>query len=196
MKMRTIVISILVALFLANVASPVAGAQSVPPAGDQFLVNQPIGAGGPTDIMAPSSMMPKANSVPYAGTNEPYAAPYDTSAYAPYGAYGSPYGACGTPLACSAPLAAPCVSPCVSPCVTPAVATAPFTSGFTYSASQSSAFGPFTPPVSQATEQFYQYPGLTPYGAYPGAGFSAVGGVGFDPISGYYGPYGAAAPIA
>jgi hypothetical protein len=49
--------------------------------------------------------------------------------------------------------------------------------------------------VAQASEQFYQYPGLTPFGAYPGAGYAAAGGVGFDPATGYYGPYGAVTPL-
>jgi hypothetical protein len=97
--------------------------------------------------------------------------------------FADPY-ACGTPMA-----AAPCVAPCVAP------VAAPFTSGFTYSTQQSSAFGPLTPPVTQASEQFYQFPGLTPYGAYPGAGYAATGGVGYDPYSGYYGPYGGYTPI-
>jgi hypothetical protein len=124
--------------------------------------------------MAPSAA-PNAN---FAQQPYSYAAPY----------MGAPYSApCGPVEApCAAPLAVPFET--VAPCE-------PFTSGFTYSAQQASAFGPFTPPVSQAAEQFYQFPGLTPFGAYPGAGFAAAGGMGFDPISGYYGPYGGVTPL-
>ncbi len=118
-----------------------------------------------------------SNIVPPAG----FASPGMDAAY-PLGATMAPYGAC------AAPVAAPCIA--AAP-----VACGPFTSGFTYSATQSSAYGPFTPPVAQAAEQFYQYPGLTPYGPYPGAGYAAAGGVGFDPMSGYYGPYGAYTPL-
>ncbi len=91
--------------------------------------------------------------------------------------------------------AAPCAAPLAAPCVAPVATCGPFTSGFTYSATRSSAFGPFTPPLAEATEQFYQYPGISPYGAYPGAGYAAASGVGFDPATGYYGPYGAYTPL-
>jgi hypothetical protein len=77
----------------------------------------------------------------------------------------------------------------------PAAAYGPYTSGFVYSAQKSAAFGPFAPPVAEASEQFYQLPGLTPFGPYPGAGYALAGGVGFDPVTGYYGPYGAYMPL-
>lgn len=174
MKSRNIVISVLLGLLLAGAASLTASAQYVQPASDQFLVNQPYGTA--------SNIVPPANfaqqQYPYSGVNAPYPAPFDTAAL-------SPYATCATPLA----------APLVAPFAAPVTACGPYTSGFTYSATQSSAFGPFAPPVSQATEQFYQYPGLTPFGAYPGAGYAAAGGVGFDPMSGYYGPYGAYTPI-
>jgi hypothetical protein len=128
----------------------------------------------------------------------PYAAAYGT----PYaGLYGGPVGtgltSCAAPLA--APLATPLVTPCAAPCAVPIAAplaaVGPYSSGFTYAKQMSSAYGPFTPPVSQASEQYYQYPGVTPYGVYPGAGYAATGGVGYDPASGYYGPFGAYTPL-
>jgi hypothetical protein len=158
MKLRTIVISILLGLFLSSAALLTASAQYIQPAADQIMVNQPYGS-------TPESIMPPAGFVQQ---QYPYPASPPAALYA-------------------APLAAPCAAP--------VAACGPYTSGFTYSASQSSAFGPFTPPVTQATEQFYQYPGMTPFGAYPGAGYAAAGGVGFDPATGYYGPYGAYTPL-
>jgi hypothetical protein len=173
MKSKSLVISILIGLFLANVALLTANAQYAQPiagSGDQVLVNQPY------DVARQGNIMPQAN---FAQQTYPYAEPY-TGVNAPYDASlaASPYAA-----------------PCAAPCAAPAVECGPYTSGFTYSAQQSSSFGPFSPPVAQASEQFYQYPGLTPFGAYPGAGYAAAGGVGFDPVTGYYGPYGAVTPL-
>jgi hypothetical protein len=145
--------------------------------GDQIYVNQPYDPSQPSNIVPPAS---------FAQQQYPYAEPYmNGGGCAP--SMGMPYAepyACGMPMA-----AAPCAVPCAAPCV------APYTAGYSYSTQQSSAFGPFTPPVTQASEQFYQYPGLTPYGAYPGAGYAAMGGVGYDPMSGYYGPYGGYTPL-
>ena len=181
MKIRNIAISILIGLFLVTL--PAATAQYLPQGGGQFYVNQPYNAAQPGYIMPPASMAPNeaASAAPNANMNfgqqtYPYTAPW------------------GAPAACAAaPLAATC-GPVAAPCG--ASACGPFTAGFTYSAQQASAFGPFTPPVTQAAEQFYQYPGLTPYGPYPGAGYTAAGGVGFDPATGYYGPYGGVMPLA
>ncbi|HTY89971.1 MAG TPA: hypothetical protein VMC84_02235 [Methanocella sp.] len=168
MKSRTIVISLLLGLIIAQVALLSAGAQYIPAAADQIMVNQPYGA-------ANSNILPPAC---FAQPQYPYAAQPGVPAAVPFGA-------------CDAPLAAACTAPLAAP----VVAYGPYTSGFTYSATQSSAYGPFTPPVTQATEQFYQYPGLTPYGAYPGAGYAAAGGIGYDPATGYYGPYGSFTPL-
>jgi hypothetical protein len=205
MKVKDIAISILIGLFLVNAASLAASAQYIDTTGGgQIYVNQPNNAAQPGYIMPPASMAPNyapvsaANAVPpyanFAQQPYSYAAPYSGAPYsAPYGPVAAP---CGVSPAVPFEAVAPC-SPVAAPCgVTPVVAPcAPFTSGFEYSAQQSSAFGPFTPPVTEAAEQFYQYPGLTPFGPYPGAGYAAAGGVGFDPISGYYGPYGAVTPL-
>ncbi len=123
----------------------------------------------PYNAEQPGNIVPPASMAPNMGFAYPYAAPY--------AGVGAAYE-CG-------PVAAPIAAPC-----------GPFTAGYEFSAQQSSAFGPFTPPVAQASEQFYQYPGLTPYGPYPGSGYLAAGGVGFDPVTGYYGPYGMATPLA
>lgn len=104
----------------------------------------------------------------------------------------------GMPLmeAASEPfLGAPVAAPVVPGPISGVAACGPYTSGFVYSAQRSAAFGPFTPPVAEASERFYQMPGLTPFGPYPGAGYALAGGVGFDPATGYYGPYGAYEPL-
>jgi hypothetical protein len=122
------------------------------------------------------------SNAPYGGEiylNEPYGGVPGTMYPAGFGQYAAPLDA----------YAAPPVLPDAVPLTAPVV---PYTSGFTHSAQSSSAYGPFTPPVAQASEQYYQYPGLTPYGAYPGSGFAYTNGIGFDPASGYYGPFGAA----
>jgi hypothetical protein len=176
MNVKNIAISILIGLFLVNAALLTANAQYIDTTGgDQIYVNQPYNAAQPGYIMPPTGMAPSA-------------APNANFAQQPY-SYAAPY--MGAPAQYAAPLAVPCGAPLAAP-VAPC---GPFTSGFTYSAQQASAFSPFTPPVSQAAEQFYQFPGLTPFGPYPGAGYAAAGGVGFDPISGYYGPYGALTPL-
>jgi hypothetical protein len=198
MNVKNIAISILVGLFLVSTASLAASAQYIDTTvGDQIYVNQPANAAQPSYIMPPANMAPAApanaaanmaaNAAPYANAAMPYS--MGNFAQQPY-SYAAPYA--GAPAACAAPFAAPLAAPCVAP-VAPC---SPVTGGFTYSTQQASAFGPFTPPVTQAAEQFYQYPGLTPFGAYPGAGYAAEGGVGFDPVSGYYGPYGGVTPLA
>ncbi len=185
MNFKNITISILIGLFLVALALPGANAQYIDTAGDsQIYVNQPYNSAQQSNIMPPAGMAPEAavntaaGAAPYAAA--PYAAPYAGNfAQQPY-AYAAPY--VGAP-ACEAPFglaAAPC---------------GPFTSGFTYSAQQASSCGPFAPPETFAAEQFYQFPGLTPYGAYPGAGYAAAGGVGLDPVTGYYGPYGGVTPL-
>jgi hypothetical protein len=186
MKLKSLVISILMGLVLVNAAVLSANAQYIQPSasgGDQILVNQPYNAAQPSDILAPASMMGAANA---AGLGQPYsyATPY-TGANAPFA---TPYAGGAIP---DIALAAPCAGTLAAP----VAACGPYTSGFTYSAQQSSSYGPFSPPVAQASEQFYQYPGLSPFGAYPGAGYAAAGGVGFDPVTGYYGPYSAYTPL-
>ncbi len=162
MKIR-IALSVLTVLLFLFLALP-AGAQNAAPAyGDQ-------------------------TNAPSAGeiyVNQPYGAVPGTEYPANFGPYADAYS---TPAACAAPLAAPGAIPLAAP-IAPC---GPYTSGFTYSAQTASACGPFTPPVAQTSEQFYQYPGLTPYGAYPGGGYAYTNGIGFDPASGYYGPFGAA----
>ena len=64
----------------------------------------------------------------------------------------------------------------------------PFTSGFTHSFQSATAWGPFSPPVSETAEQFYQFPGVSPFGLCPGGGFASDFGVGFTPNG--YGPFG------
>jgi hypothetical protein len=189
MNVKNITISILTGLFLVNAALLTANAQYIDTTGGgQIYVNQPYNAAQPSYIAPPTGMAP--NAVP----NAAYAAPNANFAQQPY-SYAAPY--MGAPYAAPCgPVAAPCAAPLAVPCATTPVAPCgPFTSGFTYSAQQASAFGPFTPPVSEAAEQFYQLPGLTPYGPYPGSGYSAAGGVGFDPVTGYYGPYGGVTPL-
>jgi hypothetical protein len=217
MKINKITLSILVGLLFLITALVTTNAQYITPeygmngAGGllngPYSVNTPASAAAPytTDLPAGTTIpaaanMPTGASMPYAANMaspyaaaSPYTMPYASSCGVPYGAdvpYGGPIVA---PLA-GAPCAAPLVAPMVAPFASPIVAS-PLTGGFTYSNSQSSAFGPFSPPVSQASEQFYQYPGLTPFGAYPGTGYAATGGVGFDPVSGYYGPYGGITPL-
>jgi hypothetical protein len=192
MKLKSLVISILIGLLLANAALHTANAQYASPTatgGDQIFVNQAYDAAQPANIMPQAGMMAgasAANAANFAQQPYSYAEPY-AAANMPYA---SPYGMGPAGVA---PLAAPCAAPLAAvPC---ADACGPYTSGFTYSAQQSSSFGPFSPPVAQASEQFYQYPGLTPFGAYPGAGYAAAGGVGLDPATGYYGPYGAVTPL-
>ena len=213
MKIKNLIAILLLSILAINAALLTANAQYIDTkgGGDQILVNQPYNPAN-NRIVAPASMMPAANAAP--SNAAPVEAGYAPNAnfaqqpYAytnPYMAQGYGYGApatCGGPMipatACDTPVATcgvPLATPCVAPCAAPVAAVAPFTSGYTYSANQASAFGPFTPPVSQASEQFYQYPGLTPYGAYPGAGYAATGGVGLDPMTGYYGPYGAYTPL-
>ncbi|BAI60148.1 hypothetical protein MCP_0076 [Methanocella paludicola SANAE] len=169
MKLRNIVVPVLIGLFLASAALLTASAQYARPASDQILVNQPYGS-MQDNILPPASF--EQQQYPFAAS--PLAAPYG---------------------ALEAPPVAPCAAPLAAPCAAPVATYGPFTSGFTYSATRSSAFGPFAPPVAEATEQFYQYPGISPYGAYPGAGYAAASGVGFDPATGYYGPYGAYTPL-
>jgi len=186
MNVKNIAISILVGLFLVNAALLTASAQYIDTTGgSQIYVNQPYNAAQPNYFMPPTGMAPNA---------APNAAPYANFAQQPY-PYAAPY--MGAPAPCATPcgpVAAPCAAPLAVPFDTVAP-SGPFTSGYTYSAQQASAFGPFTPPVSQAAEQFYQFPGLTPFGPYPGAGYAASGGVGFDPVTGYYGPYGGVTPL-
>lgn len=67
--------------------------------------------------------------------------------------------------------------------------TVPIASGgFAHSFQKTVAFGPFTPPVGDVSEQFYQYPGFSPFGAYPGGGYAYNLGVGPTPAG--YAPYG------
>jgi hypothetical protein len=172
--------------------APYGGAYGSPLAGGAY--GSPLAGGAYGSSLAGGSY-----GVPYGGA---CGLPLGGTCASPlYGACGDPFGgACGSPLVggtCGLPLAGGCGIPFGGTCAAPLVGgvAAPFTQGFTYANQQSAAFGPFTPPVSQASEAFYQYPGLTPFGAYPGAGFAATGGVGLDPISGYYGPYGAYTPL-
>ncbi len=179
-----------------------------------FLPPAGLAPGASADVVAANVA---ANAGPgVAAYGSPYAAPYAANAALPYAnfaqqpytyadpyvgapapdAFASPLGPMAVEAPCAAPLAVPCAAPLAVPfAAAPVAPCGPFTAGFTYSAQQSSAFGPCTPPVTEAAEQFYQYPGLTPYGAYPGTGYAAAGGVGFDPLSGYYGPYGAFTPL-
>lgn len=60
--------------------------------------------------------------------------------------------------------------------------------GFTRTYQQSSVGGTFIPPQTQVSETFYSYPGISPYGAYPGGGYAYNYGVGPTPYG--YGPYG------
>jgi hypothetical protein len=197
MNVKNITISILIGLLLVNATLLAASAQYIDTTGgSQIHVNQPYNAAQPSYIMPPTSMA--ANAAAPAGVPNvvssavPNAVPYENFAQQPY-PYAAPYMGMPYSAPCG-PVAAPCAAPlavpfgAVAPC-------GPFTSGYTYSAQQASAFGPFTPPVSQAAEQFYQFPGLTPYGPYPGAGYAASGGVGYDPVTGYYGPYGGVTPL-
>jgi hypothetical protein len=203
MNVKNITISILIGLFLVNAALLTANAQYIDTTGGgQIYVNKPYNAAQPSYIVPPTGMAPTAapNAVPnaaYAEPNAAYAEPNANFAQQPYSYTapytGAPYAAPCGPVA--APCAAPLAAPCGAPLAAPVAPCGPFTSGFTYGAQQASAFGPFTPPVSEAAEQFYQFPGLTPYGPYPGAGYAATGGVGFDPMTGYYGPYGGVTPL-
>ncbi len=176
MNVKTLSMTLLLGLFVLGAALLTANAQYSDTKGgsDQILVNQPANAAQAGNLMPQAGMAKGENFA-----QQPYA-------------YADPYLANGVcaPAAglCAAPLAAPCAAAPVLPC-------GPFTGGFAYSTQQSSAFGPFTPPVAQASEQFYQFPGLSPCGAYPGTGYAATGGVGFDPASGYYGPYGGFMPL-
>lgn len=171
-------------LFLTSMASLAASAQYIDTTGgSQIYVNQPANAAQPGNIMPSAGMMPGVAAYGAANAGAGAAVPNANFAQQPY-PYADPYAGAVAPAACGVPFTAAPVVPC-----------GPFTSGFSYSAQQASAFGPFTPPVAEAAEQFYQYPGLTPFGAYPGAGYAAAGGVGFDPISGYYGPYGGVVPL-
>lgn len=205
---KKVTLMLLLGLFMISAALLTANAQYIDTnSGGQIYANQPYNAAQPSNFVPPTGMASAANTVPNANfAQQPYsyAAPYlgaSVPAAAPYAApYGTMMPAAGPytgPVAapCAAPLAAPLAAPCTTPLAAPVVPCGPFTSGFTYSAQQASAFGPFTPPVSQAAEQFYQFPGLTPYGPYPGAGYATAGGVGFDPLTGYYGPYGGVTPL-
>lgn len=60
--------------------------------------------------------------------------------------------------------------------------------GFTHSFQKSVAYGPFAPPVGEVAEQYYEFPGLSPFGAYPGGGYAYDYGLGMTPNG--YGPYG------
>jgi hypothetical protein len=189
MKIEKFTILILVGLLFLSMASLATNAQNTIP------VNEPYNQAQPANIVPPASFAqqpysyaePNANAPAMPATNMPYGAPMMS------GLQGA--APCGVPCAAGVPCAGtPCVgAPLVAPIVAPVAG--PYTNSFAYSNQQSSAFGPFTPPVTQASEQFYQYPGLTPYGVYPGAGYAATGGIGFDPMSGYYGPYGAYTPL-
>jgi hypothetical protein len=61
--------------------------------------------------------------------------------------------------------------------------------GFTRTVSASSVVGTFIPPQAQVSDTFYSFPGVSAFGPYPGAGYSAVQGIGFTPCG--YSPYGA-----
>lgn len=202
---KTIILLFSAILFLAT-ASLVTSAQYVAPGYGQpagsFGSNGPLGVNEPTSATAPYAAGVPANAAASGAVNQPYAAtgaPINPGSCIP----NAPYTAslpCAAPLA-AAPYAAPLGAPLAAPCGVPfagaplAAPVAPFSGGFTFSTQSASAFGPCTPPVSQTSEQFYQFPGLTPCGPYPGAGYAATGGVGFDPVTGYYGPFGAAMPL-
>jgi hypothetical protein len=62
------------------------------------------------------------------------------------------------------------------------------TGGYTRTVSGSTVGGTFIPPQAQVSDTFYSYPGISSFGPYPGAGYSAVQGVGFTPFG--YSPYG------
>ena len=200
MKIEKFTLLILVGLLLLSIASLTANAQNASP--NMIPVNEPANQAQPANLMPQANFAqqpytyaePYANSGAMPAVNSPYGNP-TMAGIAPYGAsYGAGVPCAGAPLAAGVPCAgAPLVAPVVPAIAGPVVG--PYTNSFTYSNQQSSAFGPFTPPVTQASEQFYQNPGITPYGVYPGAGYAATGGIGFDPASGYYGPFGAYTPL-
>lgn len=190
MKCKKITLLIFVGLLFFLAVPAASNAQNVALGnGSQIAVNRPYTGAEANNIVPPASFAQQ--SYPYA---EPYAG---NAAYSPYAA--APYGSSVIPATAGA-YDVPCASPAIYgtdavPVAAPVAAGGPYTAGFTYSAQQASAFGPFSPPASQVSEQYYQWPGITPYGAYPGTGYSATGGVGFDPASGYYGPYGGVTPL-
>lgn len=69
----------------------------------------------------------------------------------------------------------------IAPCVQ--------TGGFTRSYSQSTVGGTFVPPQTHVESTYYNYPGISAFGAYPGSGYAYEGGVGFTPFG--YTPYSA-----
>jgi hypothetical protein len=62
------------------------------------------------------------------------------------------------------------------------------TGGFTRTVSASAVGGTFVPPQAQVSDTFYSYPGISPFGPYPGAGYASTQGIGFTPYG--YTPYG------
>ncbi|MGA9141825.1 MAG: hypothetical protein WBZ29_16485 [Methanocella sp.] len=62
------------------------------------------------------------------------------------------------------------------------------TGGFTRTVSASAVGGTFVPPQAQVSDTFYSYPGISPFGPYPGAGYASTEGIGFTPYG--YMPYG------
>lgn len=60
--------------------------------------------------------------------------------------------------------------------------------GYTRSYQSSTVGGTFVPTQTQTSEAFYNYPGIGPYGAYPGSGYAYTAGVGPTPYG--YTPYG------
>jgi hypothetical protein len=62
------------------------------------------------------------------------------------------------------------------------------TGGYTRTISGSTVGGTFVPPQTQFSDTFYNYPGISAFGPYPGAGYSSVSGIGFTPFG--YSPYG------
>ena len=63
------------------------------------------------------------------------------------------------------------------------------TGGFTRTYQQNYAGGTFVPPQAEISEAFYQYPGVSAFGVYPGGGYAYDYGVGMTPYG--YTPYGA-----
>ena len=70
----------------------------------------------------------------------------------------------------------------------PAAAQLVQTGGFTRTYQKSVAGGTCVPPQAEVSETFYQYPGISTLGAYPGCGYAYDYGVGLTPYG--YGPYG------
>ncbi|MCD1294703.1 hypothetical protein CUJ83_06780 [Methanocella sp. CWC-04] len=195
------IIFALSALALFAFASTFAAAQYVGyPGASSAQVIQPVGvAPMEQNVVATDNVqaeqpaivqdvMPAAAPVSGYGV-APVASPYTAVPTTGYAA--APITTGVDPAFGCAPLAAPAVAPLAAPVVAPIATPLVSSGGFTRTYEASSVGGTFVPPQTNVVESFYSHPGVTPYGAYPGAGAVANYGVGFTPYG--YSPYGALA---